>query len=423
MFSNSIFKAYDIRGIYGKDFDEDFAFKLGAALVLHLKRTKFLVAHDGRKFSHGLAQAITGGMVSAGADVFYTHFSTIPFFNFVFRKLGISGGIMVTASHNTPEYGGFKIFGENGVVMGLEQGLYHIKEIITSGNLPASKYGGIKVEIDKEKFMGQYLAFAIAKSGINTGDLTNIKMRAIINGPAEEEVKALFAKLNIENHSSGFEVAFSFDSDADRLYIFDKDEKPISADLVFALIVRDSTRFWHKLRVVYDLRLSEGTLEKFREWGIRTYICRVGRAFMHQKMVQERADLGGELSGHIYFKENNYFEMPLLSMLRLVKIMARSEMSINDLIKPFQTWFSSGEINIDVQYMQHSLEYLTSTLKGKYPDGQLGELDGITIKYVDWWFNLRPSNTEPLVRLVIEAKTKDLLDEKVAELTEIIKSS
>ncbi|MDP2638793.1 MAG: phosphomannomutase/phosphoglucomutase, partial [Candidatus Azambacteria bacterium] len=179
-------------------------------------------------------------------------------------------------------------------------------------------------------------------------------------------------------------------------------------------------------RVVYDIRFSRGVKEKFQEWGIKAFPSRVGRAFLRDNAVHYKADISGELSGHIFFKKANYNEMPFLAMLKILKIMAKSGRSINELAEPFKTWFNSGEINIPIAKMPIAMGILAE-LKKKYQDGKIDELDGLTVEYDDpansgtsWWFNLRPSNTEPVVRLVVEAKNKDLLEQKVAEIKKLV---
>ncbi len=422
-FNPEIFRAYDVRGVYGKDFDSDFAFRLGAVLVKHLNRTKFLVAHDGRGFSHDLAKSVMDGMVNTGADVEYLHLATLPFFNFAFHESGVNGGIMVTASHNTPEYGGFKIFGNDGEVVSLDLGLKNIRDLIAKDDYESSKYGGKIIEYDKKPAMEKYLDFVIKKSGVARKDLETVRIKA--EGPTliNEEVKMLFKKLGIENAVNNFDVSFSFDADGDRLYVYDRNGRQIRADYILGLFVEDEINFWHKPKVVYDLRTSRGVLDKFKKSGIKSFRSKVGRTFIREEMIKHRADIGGELSGHFSFKGNNYSEMPLLSMLKLVKIIAKARKGISELVEQFHTWFVSKEINIDFDGGDEEFSRLVQEVKNEFSDAELDELDGITVSYKDWWFNLRPSNTEPLLRVIVEAKTKDLLVEKVEKVSKVAKFS
>ncbi|MEX2053096.1 MAG: hypothetical protein WD898_02635 [Candidatus Paceibacterota bacterium] len=418
-FNPEIFRAYDIRGIYEKDFDSDFAFSLGAALVSYLNRTNFLVAHDGRGFSHDLARAVMRGMASAGADVQYLHLATLPFFNFAFRELGVNGGIMVTASHNAPEYGGFKIFGDGGDIIGSDSGLKNIKDLISGSDYESSRYGGKINQLDGGKIMDKYLDFAIKNSGVSEKDFEEVSIK--VDGPelVNKELGRLLEKLGIKSREKDFDISFSFDADGDRLYVFDRNGQRVRADHVLGLFVQDKISFWHKPKVVYDFRISRGVLEKFKEWRAKAFRSKVGRGFVRGEAKKHAADISGELSGHFFFKENNYSEMPLMALLLLVRILSDKGKGVAELIEQFKTWFVSEEINIDFEGGLEEFSDVVSKVKDKFDGAELDELDGITVSYKDWWFNLRPSNTEPLLRLTVEAKTKNLLMEKVKELRKL----
>lgn len=415
-FNPEIFRAYDIRGIYGKDFDADFAFHLGAALVKYLNRKNFLVANDNRSFSVELAESLAKGIANAGGDVEYIGESTMPFFYFVFERLGVNGGIMVTASHNAPEYGGFKIFGDNCRPIDSSSGLENIRGLLIEGDFETSKYGGQIKRPVQQGILKEYVEFIIKKSGIKSVEIASLKIKATGGGMAKREIDLLFNNLGIKNRETDFDIAFLLDGDADRLAVFDKNNNRISPDFVLGLLAKEEIRFFSKPGVVYDLRFSKGVLEKFDERGIKSFRSRVGRTFIREQMVKHKADLGGELSGHILFKENSYFELPLMAILKILKALKRSGKNIDELVKPFKTWFNSGEISIATSDWPLATSELFGKLKERYKDGKIDELDGVAIKYPSWWFNLRPSNTEPVLRLVVEAKTKTLLDEKLEEI-------
>jgi phosphomannomutase len=423
MFNPEIFKAYDIRGIYGRDFDVNFAFKLGAVLVRFVNRKRFLVANDGRDFSPELARSLMEGITSAGGDAYYIGSATMPFFYFIFGKLGVNGGVMVTASHNGPEYGGFKIFGENCGPIALNSGLGPIRDLISGGDFETSKYGGRIYKPDRREFLEKYMRFVIKKSGVQSEKLKVLKIAARGNELVKEEINLLFAKLDVRGSEDGPDVTFSLDGDADRLLVFDNNGHKINPDLVLGLLAKERIKFFSKPKVAYDLRFSKGVLDKFREWGIKSFRSRVGRTFIREAMVNHKADIGGELSGHLLFKENNYLELPLMMMLRILKIMAQRGRDISRLVEEFKTWFNSGEINITFNVERSAFRGISEKLKERYKDGEIDELDGITVEFPDWWFNLRPSNTEPMVRLIVEAKSKELLDQRVGELTVIIKNA
>ena len=428
-YNPEIFKAYDIRGIYGQDFDADFAFSLGAALVRYINKKCFLVAHDDREFSAELADSINRGITSAGGDVKFLGLATTPFFNFVFKKLGVNAGVMLTASHLGNEYVGFKIFGEGGVIIGLDSGLEQIKSIlIENKNIETARYGGKIIKQDRQKLINLYTDFIIKEAGWEGKDAGQLKINVKSPPTAKYELALLLDKSGLKNSDQEFDISFEFDFDADRIYVSDSAGQTIRSDYITGLLVQDKIRFWSKPKVVYDFRFSRGVLEKFVSWGIRIVRSKAGRAFMRRCMAKCRADIGGELSGHIYFGRANYNELPLLVVLRLLKIINKNKKNIGELVEQFKTWFNSGEINI-TKHRAWNMKQVFGKLKEKYKDGKVDELDGLTIEYDDpaddgasWWFNLRPSNTEPVLRLVVEAKTKNLLEEKVGEISELISS-
>ncbi|MBI2063865.1 MAG: hypothetical protein HYT65_02640 [Candidatus Yanofskybacteria bacterium] len=411
-----IFKAYDIRGIYGKDFDEDFAFKLGQTLVKYINKRRFLVGHDNRQFSEELAQVLAKGITSVGADVEFIGLTSTPLFNFALKKLGVNGGVMLTASHLGQQYGGFKVFGENGVIVGLDSGLEKIKVILTENkNFEVSRYGGKLIKQDRQKLIDSYTDFIIKKSSWNVRDSNAVRVKIEPQATIADELETLLKKTGIKIINEQYDISFCFDDDADRIYIFNPTAEQISSEYITGLLAQESVKFWTKPKVVYDWRFSRGVLEKFKERGTKAIRSKNGRAFMRENMAKYDADLGAELSGHIYFKEANYNEMPFMVMLRLLKIIKKSGKNINELIEPFRSWFNSGEINI-AKHETLNMEQVFRKLKEKYREGKIDELDGIMVEYPDWWFNLRSSNTEAVLRLVVEAKNKNLLDEKVAEI-------
>lgn len=421
-FNPEIFRDYDIRGVYGKDFDASSAFQLGGAFVRYLNRRKFLVANDGRDFSQTLAESLMEGITSAGGDVEYIGLSSLPFFYFVLDKLGVDGGAMVTASHNPPEYGGFKLFRGDGSQIDLKSGLKVVEQLLAEGG-EVSKYGGRVGKSQAGELKRKYIEYAKKKSGISPAGIRSLKVKIEGEGAGAEEARTLLSDIGILRDEAQFDIAFSFDDDADRLIVLNGAGEQILPDLILGLIVKDKRRFFSRPKVVHALNLSKGVLEKFEEWGIKTYESKVGRPHIRELMVKHHADYGGELSGHILFKNNNYCELPLEAMLMILKIVANGGKDINQLVEEFKNWSNSGEINIESEKPGKSMVNLVPLLKEKYADGKLKELDGLTVEYPDWWFNLRPSNTEPFLRLVIEAKTKDLLDEKIGGITEIIKTA
>ena len=436
MFNPEIFRAYDIRGVYEKDFDEGFAFLLGRALVKYLDVRNFLIAQDSREASAKISHAVIKGITSIGGNASYLSFVTLPFFNYVFNTRGMEGGIMVTASHNGPEYAGFKIFSSAKGIISSESGLTDIRDMIqrdsqlpendlhrsarslTVGGL--SKYGGQSKILDIDPLLNDYTIFIFKQSELKKEEIKDIKIK--VSGPPAliREYKYLSKKINLKTVENDQDLGFTFDGDADRINVSDKAGKIIRPDYLTGLFVQDIVKFWKKPSVVYDLRFSRGVTSRFKAWKINAYRSKVGRANVRKLMGVHDADIGGELSGHIFFKDAQWNEMPLLSMLYLLRMVKRSNQQIGDLVKQFETWSSYGEISIPFNQDSEKLKNIVAALKQKFGDGQIDFLDGVTIEYPDWWFNIRPSNTEPLIRLIVEAKFKDQLEKHLNELKSII---
>jgi phosphomannomutase len=418
-YNPGIFKAYDIRGTYGQDFDVDFAFKLGVIFVKYLNRRKILVGRDNRSFSPELAESLMKGIILGGGDPQYLGLSSTPLFNFAFNKLGAEGGIMVTASHNPEGFGGFKLYDKEGNAIGLESGLETVKKMFENDGLESSKYGGKIIELNRAEVLDNFIKFILIRSKVKRDEFKNLNVN--ISGPevAIEEANLLIPQIGLDLKKENADIIFGFDGDADRLMVYGKNNIQIKSDFILGLLVKDAVRFLLKPRVVYDLRFSHGVVSKFNEWGIKSFRSKVGRSFVKAEMMKHKADIGGELSGHVYFKEAFYNEVPLLTMLRVMKILAKSKMKIEEMVEPFATWANSGEINIPSRGYRSNND-LFMKLESNYPEGETDKLDGLSISYPDWRLNIRPSNTEPLIRLIVEAKTKDLLDAKVSELRAII---
>jgi phosphomannomutase len=253
-----IFKAYDIRGIYGLDFGDGFAFKLGAVLVKFLNGKRFLIAKDNRDFSFELAQSLMKGITRAGGDVYFINSATTPLFYFAFRKLGVDGGIIVTASHNGPEYGGFKIFKENCEPIALGSGLEAIRDLINGGDLEISKYGGKIYKPDKQEFLENYTEFVIKKSDVQPAELKSFEIAVEGDELVKKETSLLFAKLDIYSSEKNPDIVFSLDGDADRLTVFDNNGRKVNPDLVLGLLTKEKINFFSKPKVVHDLRFSRG---------------------------------------------------------------------------------------------------------------------------------------------------------------------
>jgi len=404
-----IFRAYDIRGIYPEEINEEVVFKIAAALVKFLNPDKIVVAHDTRKSSVLLKDSVTAAAMASGVDVIDVGQVPAPLFYFAVNKFGAAGGIMVTASHNPPNYNGLKLVREKAIAIGEQNGLLQIKKLSENIEIKGIRKG----KIIKESLEEEYKNYLLKKSGLS-------------KEPKTENVK------------------FEFDPDSDRLLVFEKtlrqaQGKQIRADLLSGIIIKDFLekqnflgRIFRKPKFVYDLRFSRAIPEFIKENGGEVIRSRVGHPFIKEAMRKNKAVFGAELSGHFYFKDVFYVEAPIMMKLKLLKIMTETGKSLAELIQPFEKYFHSGEINVEIRSKEQAVSIIQK-IKENYKDARIDELDGITVEYWDsstglrtpvtqshWWFNLRPSNTEPVLRSVIEAETQYIMEQKVSELVKII---
>ena len=396
-FNPSIFKTGDIRGIYGHDFDEAFAFQLGAKVATFFNRGKIIIGRDGRASSDPLARSVVDGAKSAGATVIAIGQCSTPLFYFAVDEAQASGGIMVTASHNQAEYNGFKVVGEGAeLITGaeIEARFTNSETLLKSGGLVAT-FDPLPDYIDKVAEVSQ-VNFPI---------------------PPLDGIKIIF------------------DNDHDRIS-FEEAKQVIVPEFIFLLLV-EKCGF---KKVVYDLRYSRVVAEKLAEWGVEGIKSKVGRTNVYRLMCETESDFGGELSGHYYFKSFNNLEAPELVLAYVAKSVTTSGQTLQELTAGYKKYFKSEEINIAVteapnNKLQQATEGECSAqgqqvgvitnkfkiLKQKYSDAKIEEVDGLTVNYPDWWFNVRASNTEPELRLVVEAETQELLDTKLAEIQEILR--
>ncbi|HZZ99194.1 MAG TPA: phosphomannomutase/phosphoglucomutase [Candidatus Paceibacterota bacterium] len=436
-----VFRAYDIRGVYGQDLTDDLAFAVGQAAARFLKAKKMVVGRDARTSSEPLTAKVIAGITSVGCDVIDIGETTTPLFYFSVNTFKTEGGIMITASHNPAQYNGLKIVGPEAVPIGSETGLKEIERL--SGEpavaAPDSGRGGV----DHEKLIDDYINLIIEMTGATEQNFGEMRIVAdASNGMASLMLKNLFKKINVNviplhwdidetfpHHGpdvsqrqnleqlsakvremkANFGVAF--DGDGDRIAFVDDKGDMIWPDHILGLLYS----LMNQPRTVYDLRISRAV----KRWISKGVPCRVGYAFIKKEMRERGAELGGELSGHFYFKDMHYSESPMLVMLKIMISLLHSEKTLSEIMAPFRANSFSGEINIELKD-EKAKEKIFENLKNKYSDGYLNEMDGVMIEYPDWWFNIRASNTEPVVRLVVEADTVSLMKEKTEELKSLI---
>lgn len=415
-----IFKAYDIRGIYGEQLNEDIAYKIGRAFAVYIG-SKIVVAKDNRLSSDSLFEALTRGITDEGSDVYNIGLSTSPMFYFAVSNLVCDGGVIITASHNPPQYNGFKMVRSDAMPLSGEDGIDQIKQLVEENNFSSSKKGNISTLDITDKYVN---SFEIKKYNLRVVvDTANSVSGLIVNrmfsgvslfhlfseldgsfpnhepNPLEEKnIKDL--KEKVLEH--GADIGIAFDGDGDRVFFVDEKGELISSDLIIALIAKLIDK-----KVLYDLRCSNIIKETARD----SVMWRVGHSFIKKKMKDEDIFFGGEYSGHYYLKQgSSYFESPYFVIYKLFEAMENKKLS--ELIAPFKKYYHSGELNFEVKDKQSVIE----KVEKNYSYGKITKIDGVRIDFDDWWFLLRGSNTEPILRLIVEAKSKELLDSKIKEI-------
>jgi len=440
-----IFKAYDIRGIYLADINEDVVYKIGRAIVQYLGAKKIVVGRDIRESSLALFGALAKGITEQGADVYDIGLASTPMVYFASGKLDIDGAISLTASHNPAEWNGMKICRAEAVPIGENSGLFEIRDLVMAGNFPeAGKKGKI---IPKEEIKNDYIDYF--SSFANLGDK---KFKVVIDFanamgildldiykkfPDNIELVTLYDNFDgkFPNHEANplktetlkdlqekvrennADLGIAYDGDADRVGFIDENGEIIPMDLITALIAKMILEKNPGAKIFYDLRSSKSVREFIEENGGVALECPVGHANIKKIMRDEGGAFAGELSGHYYFKENYMAEASILAAIMLLNLMAETGEKISELVKDVKRYFHSGEINSEVA----DKDEVINKLKEKYSDGKISELDGVKIEFPDWWLNVRPSNTEPVLRLNLEANTEELMKEKVNEALKIIR--
>ena len=439
---SGIFKAYDIRGVYPEQLDECIAERIGRAVVVFLNAKKVVVGRDMRPHSLPLFNALAKGIREQGADVIDIGMCSTPMSYHANGKLGADASIMITASHNTAEWNGFKICRAQAVPVSGVTGIADIEQLVEKNEWPAASRMGTLTMYDIAKEYGEFLrshARITCKLKVVV-DYANAMGSYEIAGIEDLfDIVPLYKKLDgtFPNHEAnplhtstldalrakvievGADFGAGFDGDADRCGFVDDKGEIIPMDLFTALIAQDilSEKGRGTVPILYDLRSSWAVRECILANGGKPVMSRVGHAFIKAQMRDVGAVFAGELSGHYYFKENYVAESQGLAMIKLANLICRKQQPLSELVAPLKKYFSSGEINSKVADVAPILD----KIRAKYSDGHMFELDGISCEYSDWWFNVRSSNTEPLLRLIVEAKDKATMEEKRDALLKLIR--
>lgn len=439
---HKVFKAYDIRGVYPADIDEKLAEQIGMATGRFLNCESVVVSRDMRTSSESLARAVIQGLMTAGCNVLDCGVISTDANYFAIGYYRQGGGIQVTASHNPPEYNGMKISREQAVPMSYDTGLANIERIALGAPMRSAEHRGtVETRDILEDWKRHVLSFVRHMEPLNVvidaGNGMAGKMLPPILANLPIKATELYFKLDgtFPNHEAnplkpenlrdlqktvlekGADLGVAFDGDADRCVFVDENGQAVSSDLITALLAGQLLQTHRKSVVVYDLRSSRVVAEEIRRAGGVPVRERVGHSFIKATMRQRNAVFGGELSGHFYWRENFYADSGAITMIEILNLLSQERRSMSELLKPLRRYYSTGELNFDIEDKSGALARLAAAFK----DGRQDTLDGLTVDYDDWWFNVRASNTEPKLRLNLEAKTPDLMVQKGAEVVKVIK--
>ncbi len=440
-----IFKAYDVRGLYPSQLNEELARKIGLAFRNVLDGDDFalgntvVVSRDMRSHSVPLQQALIEGLRASGLDVVDIGLATTPMSYFAVGHLKAIGGVQVTASHNPAGYNGLKFSKHEARPVSGDHGIPLIEKHVMENDLPEAAipggYSQASVAEDYEAFLLSFLhkpsgakklkVVVDAANGMGTVYQPILEKLGIELIPLFFELDGTFPNheanpLKMENlealahavREHGADLGVAFDGDADRSAFVDENGTPVGNDISTALIAGELLERSPGSAIVYDLRSSRAVAEHVKDCGGVPIRERVGHSFIKATLRQRNGIFGGELAGHNYIRDTITADNALLAMIEILNLIWKENRSFSQIVAPLLRYAKSEETNFQVEDKQGKMDHLAK----KYSDGEIDYLDGITVQYADWWFNVRPSNTEPYLRLVAEANTPELLDKHMKDL-------
>jgi phosphomannomutase len=445
----AIFKAYDIRGIYGENLFEETANAIGKAFAVILKPTTVIVGRDGRVSGTSLTKTLIDGLTSVGVNVIDVGQVSTDMYYYACATKKLPG-IMVTASHNPKEYNGFKMVRDIPYLLSGDEGIQDIRKVIEGDDFPpkAEQVGNVEKYPVMHGFVQKILSLVDTKSlkpmkiiadtanGMVGPTLTEIfkNIPQIGLTPMYFDVDGTFpnhggdplvaenrAELQERVKNEGFDLGVAFDPDGDRFFCIDKKGRFVSGDFLTAILSSYFLKKKPKATIVYDIRASKAVPDTIEAAGGKAIYNRVGHAFIKKRMSDEKAVFGGEVTGHYYFKEFYGCDSGVAPMMFLIDLLSNSDKTLDQILDDYKKkYFISGEINNKVPDVQSVL----ARIKKIYASDAKNviEIDGITIELEDWRFNVRGSNTEPLIRLNLEANSNELMEQKRDEILTLIRN-
>jgi phosphomannomutase len=446
----SIFKAYDVRGLYPSEVNEDAARQIGRGFVSYLQAKRIAVSHDMRLSSPSLTEAFIDGARHQGADVVNYGLMGTDMMYYAVARDGHDGGVQITASHNPKEYNGIKMVRREAFPLSGDEGISDIRDMLLSGRLPKeSDRTGSVSQMDVTRDYVNHVVSFIDPSIIKPFNVVLDAGNGIAGLIAPKlferlpcKVKALCFEVDgtFPNHEANplieenrrdiveqvkrdrADVGIAWDGDADRCFFIDGTGEFIAGDFITALLAEAFLIKHPGAKVVYDVRASYAVKDIVAKYGGTALMNRVGHAFFKRRMREEGAIFGGEVTGHYYFRDNFYADNGFIPSLLILELMSRKGQTLHELLAPLrEKYFISGEINTRVS----SMDVIPPRLDGlaaRYSDGNVYHLDGLSAEYPAWHFNVRASNTEPMLRLNLEATTRELMEQKRDEVLAFIRA-
>ncbi len=431
-----IFKAYDVRGVVPDELDAGDAYRVGRGTARFLGARSLVVGRDARESSPELFEALVRGITEEGTDVVDLGLVCTPLLYFATERLSTDGGVVITASHNPARYNGFKICREHAIPIGEATGLKEIERLAKQAGdaAPAVTRGTVRAQDLRAAYAEHVLSVGSGRPRLHVAIDCGNGMAAVGLEPVLERLDLKVERLYFEpdgsfpNHDadplkienlrdlceavkrSGADLGVAFDGDADRAVFVDEQGQPISSDLVTALLARHVLRQHPGGRVLYDLRSSRVTAEEIEAAGGIAEMCRVGHSFVKARMREVDAIFAGELSGHFYFRFTPTLiaDDGIAALIAVLDVLAAEGRPFSQLMAPLRRYSASGEINLRVD----DIAGLLAAIEAEHSAAaEISHLDGLLVRYPDWWFNLRPSNTEPVLRLNLEADSEERMVE------------
>lgn len=447
----SLFKAYDIRGVVPDELTPEITRQIGRALVATLQAKSVVVGRDMRISSPELAAALIEGIRDAGADVVDIGMVSTDALYFAIGKYGFPAGVMVTASHNPPQYNGLKIAREEARALSLDEGLDTIRDRVLANDLPPFKPANERGSLEQRDILDAYASHML--SLVDTSKIRPLRIAIDAgNGMAGLTVPKVFSHLPVEvtplyfkpdgtfpNHPAnpiepentevlrrtvvekGYDLGAAFDGDADRVFLIDEKGYLVGGDMLTAMVASRLLDRHPDAAIVYNLICSRGVPELIEAKGGRPVRSRVGHSYIKETMRREDAVFGGEHSGHFYFRDNWFADSGMAALLNALEMLSEADKPLSEVIAPLDHRFRSGEINSEVADPGAVMTRIEDHYRSQ--GAEIDHLDGVTISFPTWWFNVRPSNTQPLLRLNLEADDRETLQKKTDEVLAMIRSN